>query len=413
MSGNISTEEKCSVCEGKMIHDERRKGCFCETHTEITASRLFRVRFGKKINKRYRTYDLAYQFLMGLRYEKANGKLDIRDHMYSNPLGFANLGKKYVEFKEKQGLTEMNNIRRYIRNATEYFKGTNVKEIKKKNIRAFLDSLTKSIKGEKGDDIQVPLADKGKACHCSQLHDMFFNFLYDEEEVLELAQLPRFPKVDENLGFRKLIDIGDRELIINSIKESTYEESPKIWLGIDLLCSYGRIRPLDLRRLTEEDIDLEYGVMTFWRPSKSKKNKAPKVVSIKLLPDHIDEFRVIKKRFPGLGKTLFFRHPPGIKGVRADYPFSKSHLYNHWIKVCKEFGIDDVDLYGGTRHSSTTAIGKAMGKKEAKSFSGHNSNAAFDRYCQIGDQDDLAASQLMAKMRGKVIDFDEEKRKKK
>ncbi|MCP4550511.1 MAG: hypothetical protein GY834_00400 [Bacteroidetes bacterium] len=69
--------------------------------------------------------------------------------------------------------------------------------------------------------------------------------------------------------------------------------------------------------------------------------------------------------------------------------------------------------YGGTRHSSTTAIGKAMGKKKAKSFSGHNSNAAFDRYCQIGDQDDLAASQLMANMRGKVIDFDEEKRKKK
>ena len=74
MSGNISTEEKCSVCKGKMIHNERRKGCFCEIHTEIAASRLFQVRFGKKINKRYRTYDLAYQFLMGLRYEKANKK---------------------------------------------------------------------------------------------------------------------------------------------------------------------------------------------------------------------------------------------------------------------------------------------------------------------------------------------------
>ncbi len=88
MSGNISTEEKCSVCKGKMLHDERRQGCYCLVHTKVAATRLFRVRFGRKINKRYHRYDLAYQFLMGLRYEKASGKLDVRDHLYPNPLGF-------------------------------------------------------------------------------------------------------------------------------------------------------------------------------------------------------------------------------------------------------------------------------------------------------------------------------------
>jgi len=64
-------------------------------------------------------------------------------------------------------------------------------------------------------------------------------------------------------------------------------------------------------------------------------------------------------------------------------------------------------------NKSTTAIGKAMGKKKARGFSGHDSNAAFDRYCQIGEQDDFEASQLMAKIRGTVVDFKEAKKGKK
>jgi hypothetical protein len=36
--------------------------------------------------------------------------------------------------------------------------------------------------------------------------------------------------------------------------------------------------------------------------------------------------------------------------------------------VSKKYGIDDVDLYGGTRHSSTTAIGKSMKKNKPGGF---------------------------------------------
>ncbi len=405
MAGNISTDEKCSVCGGKMIHDENRRvsGCFCLVHTQVAASGQFRVRFGRKINKRFQRYDRAYQFLNGLRFEKANGKLDARDYMYSKPLGFANLGKKYLDFKEEQNLTGFYHIKRYIKNATEYFEDTNVKDIRKKDIRKFLKSLKKTIKDENGKDVRVPLADKTKALHCSQLHDMYHNFLYEEEEILNLAQLPKFPKVEYELGFRKLIDIGTREQIVDRLKEMTYPHNPKIWLGVDMLCAYAKIRPLDLRRLKEGDIDLDQGFATFWRPSKTKKNKAPKVVSIKLLDYHVEEIRKLKKVFPATGGVLFFRHPENSRF--PNMPLGKDQLYRHWKKACKEFGIEDLDLYGGTRHSSTTAIGKAMGKTRARDFSGHDTNEAFDRYCQIGEQDDFDISQLMAKMRGKVVDF--------
>ncbi len=53
-----------------------------------------------------------------------------------------------------------------------------------------------------------------------------------------------------------------------------------------------------------------------------------------------------------------------------------------------------------------------MGKKSAIYFSGHDTNKAFDRYCQIGEQDDFESAQLMAKMRGKIVDFEQAKKSK-
>jgi len=91
--------------------------------------------------------------------------------------------------------------------------------------------------------------------------------------------------------------------------------------------------------------------------------------------------------------------------AEIDLPFGINFLYKQWKKVCKQFGIEDLDLYGATRHSSTTAIAMVAGKKQARNFSGHETNKAFHRYCQIADDDSFDMTQLMAKMRGKIIDF--------
>ena len=111
---------------------------------------------------------------------------------------------------------------------------------------------------------------------------------------------------------------------------------------------------------------------------------------------HLDEFKALKQKYPALDSVLFFRKPD-------DEPFGVNLLYKSWKKACKAVGIYDVDLYGGTRHSSITAIAKVAGKDKARKYSGHLTNKAFDRYCQIGDDDTLDISHLMAKMRGKVV----------
>ncbi|MCG8551599.1 MAG: hypothetical protein MI799_14460 [Desulfobacterales bacterium] len=392
MKGNVYTRQKCSICNARLVHSEKKNGCFCERHANQQATGQFYVKFGKDINRRFRTYDEAARFLTGLRYETDIGTFDVRDHLASNPLSFSNLAEQYLSFKEKQQLASFYHIKRYMMHASRFFKDVNVKSIKRKHIRNFLDTLD--------------VSDKTKKNYATQLHDFWYNFLYEEEEILNLSQLPKFPQIDVQLGFRKLVDIETREKIVDTLKERTYNRSPKIWLGVDLLCTYNSLRPGDLRSLKEGDIDLEYGVLTFWRPTKSKKRKDPKVIRIRLIDFHVNEFKKMKQAYPAVDSVLFFRSPNGE-------PFGINLFYKHWKKACKELGIYDLDLYGGTRHSSITAIAKAAGKEKARKYSGHLTNKAFDRYCQIGDDDTFDISQLMAEMRGKVVSLKDAKKFKK
>ncbi len=176
-----------------------------------------------------------------------------------------------------------------------------------------------------------------------------------------------------------------------------------------MLCSYNKLRPGDLWNLKEEDIDLDFGVITIWRPTKRKQFKKPRVIRERLLNEHLEEIRVLKEEYPATPATLFFRHN-GKTRADMDTPFGINYIYKRWKKTCKKFGIDDLDLYGATRHSTTTAIAMVAGKKNARNFSGHETNKAFDRYCQISDDDSFDMTQLMAKMRGKVVDFKKAKK---
>ncbi len=387
MKGNIYTREKCRICGGIMSHIETKNGCYCRKHPKEQATGKFFVRFGKDLYKTFKTYTEASRYLNGLRYETDQGTFDIRDHQSNNPLGFSNLADQYLNFKKKQNLVSFYHIKRFMLQASEYFKNINVKHIKRKDIRNFLDTLD--------------VSDKTKKNTASQLHDFWYNYLYEEEELINLYQLPKFPKIEYELGFRKITDIETREKIVNQVKKDTYSYNPKIWLAIDLLCSYGKIRPIDIRRIKEGDFDIKYGFMTIWRPSKSKKKKAPKVISLKLLDYHIKEIKKIKKQFPATDEMLFFRHTE--KSRFPNTGIGKDYLYRAWKKACKHFNIYDLDLYGGTRHSSTTEIAKLLGRKKAKEFSGHDTDQAFDRYCQIGEQDDFEITQIMAKARGKIV----------
>jgi integrase len=394
MKGNVYTRQKCWSCGRVLVHSERRNGCFCEIHPKNQATGEFYVKFGRDINKRFPTYERSIRFLTGLRYEVDREKFDPRDYQSSNPLSFDNLATRYLEFKKNQNLASFYHIEQYINLAVEKWRDRNIKTIRKKDIREFLYGIPK-------------ISEKTRANYAATLRNFWYKFLYEEEEILTLADLPKIPDVPYELGFRKIVQIDIREKIVNRIRQRTYHINPKIWLGVDLLCAYNNLRPGDLLRLKEGDIDLEYGVLTFWRPTKSKKRKKPKVIRIRLLDYHKEEFLKLKAKYPATDIMPFFRHVE-LSGVAVNRPFAPGYFYKQWKKACMDLGIEDLDLYGGCRHSSITALAKEVGKDKARKFSGHDTNKAFDRYCQIADDDTFDMAQLMAKMRGKVVEFKKE-----
>jgi hypothetical protein len=150
--------------------------------------------------------------------------------------------------------------------------------------------------------------------------------------------------------------------------------------------------------------------MALWR-LKDLQRKRIKKLSLRLIEEHILEIRELKKKHPGLSHLPFFRHVSGINGVRANEPFGEKYFYKWWIRACEELGIKGLDLYGGTRHTTTTALAKKAGKESAKKASGHETNKAFDRYCQYQDDDTFELVRIAAKMKGKVIEFKEKAQK--
>lgn len=68
--------------------------------------------------------------------------------------------------------------------------------------------------------------------------------------------------------------------------------------------------------------------------------------------------------------------------------FGNRYFYKWWKTACANLGIEGVDLYGGTRHSTTTALRELFSPEEIRrSGTLHTTNKAFDRYLQVKPDD--------------------------
>ena len=62
--------------------------------------------------------------------------------------------------------------------------------------------------------------------------------------------------------------------------------------------------------------------------------------------------------------------------------FGDRYLYKHCKKACKNLHIENVDLYGGSRHTTVTALGEYKPSEDTKAGTMHNTNKAFEHYFQ-------------------------------
>lgn len=373
MKGNIITKERCSICDSAFKHDDRRHGLFCSKHPEIGAMKVFIVRFGKEIQKQFNSYGKAAQFLNGLRFKTSEGTYDPGDYQTAKPYSFTNLSNKYL--KRKQNLKSYGDASRHIKIAQDYFQDRNVKEITGADIEDYLFSIE-------------GISEKTRANYKSRISD-FWKWIL-RRQVINLSQMPIFPEIEFELGYRNITDMATQEAILKQVFDMTYGLNPKIWLGIDLLSKHVSLRPGDLLKLREADVDVKNGELVFQYPTK-RKNKLKKT---RLLDYQIKTIAELKSKYPALPNVMFFRHHGGVQSVKPNQPFGPKYLKSRWDGACKELGITGLDLYGGTRHTTTTEIARRAGTENARRASAHETNKAFDRYCQY--QDDTAFE--MAKM---------------
>jgi len=363
MRGRIYSDQKCSICGSLFYHDDRRRGLFCPNHPKQQATSLFRVKFGRNVRRRFNDYLSAERFLDGLRYEVDKGSFDYRDYLTKNPLSFTHLSELWLEKKKsKVSPGTYSHIKHYIGVAQDFFGQTSVKYIQYSQLEDFVDSLS--------------VSDKTKSNYLSCIHN-FFNWLLLRKEI-DRSQFPEFPAINYELGYRKTIDKETQQAIIEEVKRISFHISPKIWLGIKWLSTYISIRPNELRNIREEDIDLKQGFIFIPHP----KEKRPKLVPL------TDQDINILKQFPiGFPRLYFFRHSSGVSGITPGSRFGQKLFYKWWKKACDNLGISDVDLYGGTRHSSTVALREHATPEQIRRATMHSTNKAFERYYQVSREE--------------------------
>ena len=195
----------------------------CPNHKNIRASRLF-VKFGT-ILKRFRSYEVAQRFLNGLRFKTDELTFDERDYKRNNPLGFINMSEKFlVTAKPKTA----RNMRPHINHAQAFFQNRNVKDLRCGDFEDFLNSLD--------------LADKTKHNIISTMH-VFYKWMKERQEIFEL---PEFPEVSYELGWRRTVDKATQRAIIEEVKRIA---PLKVFLGIKWLATYFSVRPNEMINL--------------------------------------------------------------------------------------------------------------------------------------------------------------------
>ncbi len=376
MAGGIYTDQRCPLCGGP-FKDDGRRGLFCPQHPRQQATR-FKVKISG-ITRRLGDYQKAQALLGGIRAQKGGlmaQPFDPRDYQIKEkPLSFQVLSGKWLAVKRQTVKPKSYaNLRNYLARADRHWGDTNIKQIGYGEIEDFL--LAQEVSPKTRANIRSALSD-------------FWTWLV-KRRVINPAERPELPECPFELGWRKIVDQPTQMAILAEVARIA---PARVWLGIKWLCDYPAIRPGELLRLKEGDILKDQGVLIFPHP----KEKKPKLV-----PLFDDDRAWLQDLPPALPATPFFRHLVSGPGFRAGIPFGERTLYKWWKRACANLGIDGVDLYGGTRHSSIVAARELLSFEDTKTLAGHRTNSAFERYFHR-DLEHVRQVQSKWKGEGKVV----------
>ena len=357
MKGSIQTDLKCHVC-GLRLKSLEPRGLYCPAHPGTIHEGRCRVMFDN-LTTRCHTYREAYKILTRKRSEVDAGTYDARDYQIkSKPLAFDRLAEEWLELKVTHLRPKsLSPLRMAVTRAIEAWGEANIKSIRYAQVEDFISGLK--------------LAPKSKHEILAALRQLWA-WAVARYEVAPLKSWPVLPRPE--MAFRKTVSILDQEMILAEVKRLTAGTRPRSWLAIKWLATYIAVRPAEMLSLTESQIDRRRGLLVIPHPKERK----PKVVP--LLDADLELLNDFPEEHPSLP---FFRHEAGARRELAGLPLGKQRLYRDWKTACRNLGIEGVDLYGGTKHSTAMGLRNVATFEEVRKMTGHTTNRAFDRYLQL------------------------------
>lgn len=345
-------------------------------------------------------YRMAHQELECLRASVSKGTYDPRDHASGNPLGVRNMSEKYLKYKAsdgKQSDKTLGQTRRELMRLCDYLekkfgRDISVRELSTPLLREFECFLN----GEATYDPRGHKKTAGKYSPKSIANNIdsiraMWNYMVDNEEFAPIRPI-KWPIGDkENMAMRKTFGSRDRQLEVVEEVRRIAGPNQRIWLAVRWLCIYTAFRPGELRHLKENNVDLESGMLSIERHKNAKK-KGPK--NIRLLPTDIN----ILKEWKSFGELPLFRfteRPWRGSKVNPGDPFGPDLIYSYWKRACKNLGIEDIDLYGGTRHSTQRHYRRmGLSREDCFAISQHSTSKAGERYLYLDNEEMLTGYAL-------------------
>ena len=394
MKGSIYSSQKCFKCQKSLKYLEGRGLLSCINHSDVTWSGSCIVRFGKEHSKRFKTVLNAERHLTYLRVQTDKGQFDQREWAKDQPLAFFSLRQKFYDHKKKSsiGKKQLRHIANVLETAGKSWDRFQINDIAEAEIEDFFDNLT--------------LGSKTKKNYQTVLHN-FWSWVVRREKKRSNLRMPEFPEIKFKLSWRNIVSMEDQAAILDEIYKLTFHVNPRIWLGIKLLSIYPKVRPGELLNVKEGHINLQENWIVFPDP----KEGTPKFIH--LLPEHSDLIREIRGP-KGLPDMFFFRHIKPVSNIKVGTKFGDQYLRKWWNMACQNLKIKGVDMYGGTKHSTVTALGKILTPEQIqRSATGHVSDA-FKRYMLPDKNEAILATQAVQEMQSKtdklLINFSEGKK---
>jgi integrase len=373
--GGIYSDERCGAC-GSSLVDDVQVSLRCPHHPHFLAT-TFKVKI-RGTTARFSGYFAAKDYLYAARKAMSDGTW--RPGKEVMTLG--HVQDKFLDWKRdlvKMGRLNTSSVNAYRNRLSRIVHVLGVSEdassIRYRHVHEFLYKSGFSPKSTY-DSLVV--------------FKEMINWAFDMGDITAKPKWPLFDfSLEHDMKRRKTVDKETQTMILEDIYNTEWHLRPRLYVGVRFLTTYINIRPSELLGITERDYNRKQGYLVIKQHKTGRGNKI-----VRLTQQDIALLDELPRGMPGMP---LFRHDVPGPNVKAGEGFGQAAFYRAWKRACERLRIEDVDLYGGTRHSSAVALYKDAGisPEEIKKATGHKTSVAFTRYFKL-DIDDVLEIHALA-----------------